>query len=612
MASSIAKLIENKKTALVLAGGGFKGAYQIGVIKALRSLGIKRFDVICGTSVGALNAILVAQNALNTADRLWSDVKMMRLSIQAWGLYLAAQILFFIPLVVAYAWAGIALNANVENKALGFLILIVFVLLPISYFDTLKTESESYAPLFAFARRFWQRFWIPVVFVPICSLLGIFAQLYAFASVATDSPRVTELFLLFGFLFSCIAIGTVSAQNIEKTIHIGDVDFLIIFALLPPVAVILAIVNHLHQIELLLANAVGRPGSQGFQALADLLTFLWGVVAIIGGYILGREYGNGLVRLFVYAQQRAQLFSNAGILKLVDENFDLEEVKKNVSKLYVTLAEKRNFLNPFKRRISANNVSALLGKPKFDTGLPARSTLWVPNYVDIGELNSRSTALEMFRLTSALPMIFKMGHTTGGEMIVDGGIVDNIPITPALYAGADVVIVLMLDERAPAPYAVKKHINRTWRLWATAAMSEDEAISTFRQWNRHGGLRIDSIDISAEKDGVPSHKFVETDYSYYLARPFTLLGKTLILICPKRPLCIIRSGPLRFLTGTLNFSRSYRRRWLKAGYAETMQLFASQSSNWKRTNILKFEVDVAGDELKASDATNHSANTATQ
>ena len=49
------------KRALVLSGGGGRGSYQIGVWKALRDLGIK-FDIITGTSVGALNGALMVQD----------------------------------------------------------------------------------------------------------------------------------------------------------------------------------------------------------------------------------------------------------------------------------------------------------------------------------------------------------------------------------------------------------------------------------------------------------------------------------------------------------------------------------------------------------------------
>ncbi len=54
----------NKKlvyhTALVLGGGGAHGAYQIGVWQALKEHDIN-FEIITGTSVGALNGALILQ-----------------------------------------------------------------------------------------------------------------------------------------------------------------------------------------------------------------------------------------------------------------------------------------------------------------------------------------------------------------------------------------------------------------------------------------------------------------------------------------------------------------------------------------------------------------------
>ena len=45
---------------LALEGGGAKGAYEIGAYRALTEMGY-RFDVICGVSIGAINAALLAQ-----------------------------------------------------------------------------------------------------------------------------------------------------------------------------------------------------------------------------------------------------------------------------------------------------------------------------------------------------------------------------------------------------------------------------------------------------------------------------------------------------------------------------------------------------------------------
>lgn len=61
------------KYSLVLEGGGAKGAYQIGVVKALREAGFE-FDVITGTSIGAINASYLAQGKFNEAYKLWKTL----------------------------------------------------------------------------------------------------------------------------------------------------------------------------------------------------------------------------------------------------------------------------------------------------------------------------------------------------------------------------------------------------------------------------------------------------------------------------------------------------------------------------------------------------------
>lgn len=59
--------------ALVLAGGGGKGAYQIGAWKALRELNIS-FDAIAGTSIGSINGALIAAGDYDKAWEFWHSV----------------------------------------------------------------------------------------------------------------------------------------------------------------------------------------------------------------------------------------------------------------------------------------------------------------------------------------------------------------------------------------------------------------------------------------------------------------------------------------------------------------------------------------------------------
>lgn len=64
--------------AIVLSGGGSRGSYQIGVWKALRKLKIE-YDIITGTSVGALNGALMVQNSYYKAYRIWKKINMKTL-----------------------------------------------------------------------------------------------------------------------------------------------------------------------------------------------------------------------------------------------------------------------------------------------------------------------------------------------------------------------------------------------------------------------------------------------------------------------------------------------------------------------------------------------------
>jgi len=75
---SFKKKQEKQVTGLILPGGGARNAYQAGVLKAIADMlpedTDNPFDVICGSSSGALNAVLLASSATRFregVDRLW-------------------------------------------------------------------------------------------------------------------------------------------------------------------------------------------------------------------------------------------------------------------------------------------------------------------------------------------------------------------------------------------------------------------------------------------------------------------------------------------------------------------------------------------------------------
>jgi CRP/FNR family transcriptional regulator, cyclic AMP receptor protein len=60
------------RRALVLSGGGARGAYEAGVVTALCER--EAFDIVSGTSIGAINAALTAQGATDRLRALWRSV----------------------------------------------------------------------------------------------------------------------------------------------------------------------------------------------------------------------------------------------------------------------------------------------------------------------------------------------------------------------------------------------------------------------------------------------------------------------------------------------------------------------------------------------------------
>ena len=60
---------------LVLEGGGARGAYQIGVVKSLYENGYS-FDGFVGTSIGSINAAMLAQDDFDKALEMWMNISM--------------------------------------------------------------------------------------------------------------------------------------------------------------------------------------------------------------------------------------------------------------------------------------------------------------------------------------------------------------------------------------------------------------------------------------------------------------------------------------------------------------------------------------------------------
>lgn len=111
--------LRSKKVGLVLCGGGFKGAYQIGVWKALTDprIGITKFHSIAGTSAGALNAVLVANDDIQDAEKVWGRKDLLPLSVKAVGSYGLGYLLFISPFVAMAVTLGVSFSIMGRDKA---------------------------------------------------------------------------------------------------------------------------------------------------------------------------------------------------------------------------------------------------------------------------------------------------------------------------------------------------------------------------------------------------------------------------------------------------------------------------------------------------------------
>ena len=90
----------DRMAALVLPGGGARGAYQVGVLKAIRDITSGKgnpFPIICGTSAGAINAAVLACHAhefeegVERLERFWSTMYCARVyRTDAWNVFKSA------------------------------------------------------------------------------------------------------------------------------------------------------------------------------------------------------------------------------------------------------------------------------------------------------------------------------------------------------------------------------------------------------------------------------------------------------------------------------------------------------------------------------------------
>jgi NTE family protein len=83
-----------KKTALVLSGGGAKGAFQVGAEKYARQVKGYHWDIIAGVSVGALNGTMLAMGKYERLYELWNSISADQVYTGGFNLWSLVKLLF--------------------------------------------------------------------------------------------------------------------------------------------------------------------------------------------------------------------------------------------------------------------------------------------------------------------------------------------------------------------------------------------------------------------------------------------------------------------------------------------------------------------------------------
>ena len=83
-----------KKTALVLSGGGAKGAFQCGAEKYAREVKGYHWDIIAGVSVGALNGAMLAMEKYQRLYEVWNTISSDQVYTGGFNLISIVKLLF--------------------------------------------------------------------------------------------------------------------------------------------------------------------------------------------------------------------------------------------------------------------------------------------------------------------------------------------------------------------------------------------------------------------------------------------------------------------------------------------------------------------------------------
>lgn len=477
-----------KYRGLVLEGGGAKGAWQFGALKALKELGIT-FDYVSGTSVGALNGALWATNRLDIGNDLWTSLSMSKIFSLRWILFPVFIIGFVFRLYYAYFMDYI--NSEIP-KLLSFLFLLITVLPFISFF----------AGLYLIVLEL--NIWLLVIYLAI-SIISIYL-------ICKDEHKNRRTFvIIFG---SMLAIPVIS----YLISFIGVYKYVFV-----PMLIGYLIYKSKNDSEKLRDNI--------------LLLAIWCAVILwsdssFGSLIINNKlFAIGIIPYCMLAVGYIFFITNIALFDPSPLSSIISEMIKSrfSTPLYATAAigvpayyDPQNFSSIY-----------ISNSPTYDQGdgqyYPVFSSRMMPLYIRVDQLNQDETRKALLA-SSALPLgITPWRMNNSGSKLVDGGVADNVPWHP---------------------FATKSPCDEIFIIGCNPSAGWDDCKMKL-QWQQTDRLQriIDSkLRVSTIANQRPVVENLPDD-NINLRDPDTWPSK-IIIICPERPLGNFLTATLNFSKST--------------------------------------------------------------
>lgn len=514
------------RRALVLSGGGAKGAYAFGCLKAFRESNI-HFDAVAGTSVGALNALLWSTNSLSEGQKLWDELSFstvypVRFLNPKWYpkfiLQLLAGVLVFLNMIVG-TWKGLdhpahfftAFFLTVLNSFPFLVSILILSTLVWSMISELAQTKDF--DFFGFTELAGGIIVLSLPLFPLWILVHIFRGFRE--GRAKDAKHFLQQIAFWMYLFISIPLALFCVIAFGETV----------------------------------GGLVKSSPTWGNIFLAALIfivyaTYAWLIYTLIRLPFLILDFAEQIL------SKLGTVLDAAPLYKTVE---NILHAKSAGIPTFAVTASSRLVHDPEQGDwyVYESKLGPAGSSLPISYGLHGENK-WVPYYVDISALSPEAAALYCVA-SAALPFGIVPSVEITETAFVDGGVIDNCPFYPFVEdLPAEEIYIVLLDR------------------FESCEVARETSKITVDSWNEFKRLQTIVQLPPPPRQKSKDFKRVVVEYE-----------KRDVL--PKLEFFYPQNESLgNFLTGTLNFNGDYASKIMQTGYEETLQRLAEIENGMSR------------------------------